>query len=74
MLHVRVVSPPSVTGRLIGRLAGLTGVRNLIVLEGAAQRPDGDAVLFDLDQGAANPVFRALRGLGLDAAPPCSCC
>jgi uncharacterized hydrophobic protein (TIGR00271 family) len=66
MLHVRVVSPPSVTGRLIGRLAGLTGVRNLIVLEGAAQRPDGDAVLFDLDQGAANPVFRALRGLGLD--------
>jgi uncharacterized hydrophobic protein (TIGR00271 family) len=66
MLHVRVVSPPSVTGRLLGRLAGLTGVRNLIVLEGAAQRPDGDAVLFDVDQGAANPVFRALRGLGLD--------
>ena len=66
MLHVRVVSPASVTGRLLDRLAGLPGVRNLIVLEGAAHRPDGDAVFFDVDHGAANPVFRALRGLGLD--------
>lgn len=66
MLHVRVVSPPGVTPRLLDRLAGLSGVRNLIVLEGAAQRPYGDAVLFDVDHGAANPVFRALRGLGLD--------
>ena len=68
MLHVRVVSPPSVTGRLLDRLAGLPGVSNLIVLEGAAHRPDGDAVFFDVDHGAANPVFRALRGLGLDRA------
>ena len=66
MLYVRVVSPASVTGRLLDRLAGLPGVRNLIVLEGAAHRPDGDAVFFDVDHGAANPVFRALRGLGLD--------
>jgi len=66
MLHVRVVSPASVTGRLLDRLAGLPGVRNLIVLEGAAHRPDGDAVFLDVDHGAANPVFRALRGLGLD--------
>ena len=66
MLHVRVVSPASVTGRLLDRLAGLPGVRNVIVLEGAAHRPDGDAVFLDVDHGAANPVFRALRGLGLD--------
>ena len=66
MLHVRVVSPPGVTARLLDRLAGLPGVRNLIVLEGAAHRPDGDAVFLDVDHGAANPVFRALRGLGLD--------
>jgi uncharacterized hydrophobic protein (TIGR00271 family) len=66
MLHVRVVSPPSLTGRLLDRLADLPGVRNLIVLEGTAQRPDGDAVFLDVDHGAANPVFRALRGLGLD--------
>jgi uncharacterized hydrophobic protein (TIGR00271 family) len=66
MLHVRVVSPPDVTARLLDRLADLPGVSNLVVLEGAAQRPDGDAVFFDLDHGAANPAFRALRGLGLD--------
>jgi hypothetical protein len=66
MLHVRIVSPPGLTGRLLDRLASLPGVSNLIVLEGAAQRPDGDAVFLDVEHGAANPVFRALRGLDLD--------
>jgi len=59
MLHIRVVSPPSVTARLLDRLAVLPGVQNLIVLERAARRPDGDAVNFDVHDGAANPVFRA---------------
>jgi hypothetical protein len=65
MLHIRVVTTPGLTGRLLDRLADLPGIRNLIVLEGAA-RPSGDAVFFDVDHGAANPVFRALRGLSLD--------
>ena len=65
MLHVRVVTAPGLTGRLLDRLADLPGVRNLIVLEGAA-RPSGDAIFFDVDHSAANPVFRALRALGLD--------
>ena len=50
MLHVRVVSPPSVTGALLARLAVAPGVQNLIVLDGAARRPDGDAVLFELQE------------------------
>jgi uncharacterized hydrophobic protein (TIGR00271 family) len=66
MLHIRVVSPASGTALLLDRLAGLAGVQNLIVLDGAARRPDGDAVLFDVQDNAANPVFRALRDLGLD--------
>src|SRR5580692_2124732 len=66
MLHVRVVSPPSVTPRLLDRLADLPGVQNLIVLQGAGRRPDGDAILFDVRGGAANAAFHALRGLGLD--------
>jgi len=66
MLHIRVVSPPSVTARLLDRLAVLPGVQNLIVLERAARLPDGDSVNFDVHDGAANPVFRALRELGLD--------
>jgi Domain of unknown function (DUF389) len=65
MLHIRVVTTPGLTGRLLGRLEDLPGLRNLIVLEGAA-RPSGDAIFFDVDHSAANPVFRALRGLSLD--------
>jgi uncharacterized hydrophobic protein (TIGR00271 family) len=70
MLHVRVVSPPNVTGALLARLAEATGVQNLIVLDGAARRPDGDAVLFELQESAANPVFHTLRDLGLDREGP----
>ena len=66
MLHIRVVTAPGLTGLLLDRLGDLTGIQNLVVLEGAARHPDGDAVFFDVDHGAANPVFRALRGLGLD--------
>ena len=54
------------TGPLVETLAADSGVLNLVVLEGAARRPDGDAVQFDLRHGSANPVFRQLRSLGLD--------
>ena len=70
MLHVRVVSSSSRTGRLLDRLAVLPGVHNLIMIEGAAQRPSADAVSFDVEDGAANPVFRALRGFGLAEDSP----
>lgn len=66
MLHVRVVSPRELTERLIAALATFAGVQNLVVLRGVAQRPDGDAVLFDVHTGSANPVFRHLRSLELD--------
>jgi len=68
MLHVRVVSPAALTGRLADQLAAAPGVQNLVVHPSAATRPDGDAVQFDLHEGVANPVFRDLRGLGLDRA------
>ena len=70
MLHIRVVSPASVTGLLLARLAVLPGIQNLIVLEEAARWPDGDAVLFDVKDSAANPAFRALRDLGLGREDP----
>jgi uncharacterized hydrophobic protein (TIGR00271 family) len=66
MLHVRVVSPYDLTRRLVEALAAAPGVRNLVVLPGAARRPDGDAVQFDVHNRSANPVFRQLRGLHLD--------
>jgi len=43
-------------------------VQNLVVLKGAARRPDGDAVQFDVLNRSANPVLRELRALDLDGA------
>jgi uncharacterized hydrophobic protein (TIGR00271 family) len=66
MLHVRVVSPAALTGPVTDRLAAAPGVHNVVVHAGAARQPDGDAVQFDVRDAAANPVFTALRELGLD--------
>jgi uncharacterized hydrophobic protein (TIGR00271 family) len=61
MLHVRVISPPGSTDHLVERLAVDPGVRNLVVVRGAARRPDGDAVQFDLATRFANPVLGEVR-------------
>ena len=61
MLHVRVVSPSGATDQLVGTLVSRPGVRNLVVVRGAARRPDGDAVQFDLDTRDANPVLAQVR-------------
>ena len=66
MLHVRVVSPADVTGRLVTRLTADSGVTNLMVLRAAVTQPDGDSVQFDLAQASANWILRQLRDLGLD--------
>ncbi|HEY7261240.1 MAG TPA: DUF389 domain-containing protein [Trebonia sp.] len=66
MLHVRVVSSADLTRPLTDRLASAPGVLNVVVRAGAARRPDGDAIEFDVHDAAANPAFRALRELGLD--------
>jgi uncharacterized hydrophobic protein (TIGR00271 family) len=65
MLHVRVVSPPGMTGRLTSWLRTDPGVVNLVVLPAAAQHPDGDAVQFDVPGGYENGVLARLRDLGL---------
>jgi uncharacterized hydrophobic protein (TIGR00271 family) len=69
MLHVRVVSPPGATEELLEKLAADPGVRNLILLPGAARHPDGDAVQFDLLDQSANRVLQRLRAqIGRDGS------
>ncbi len=63
---MRVVSPAELTGPLLTRLAGHSGVRNLVLLPATEQLPDGDAIQFDLLNASANPVLHDLRSLGLD--------
>jgi uncharacterized hydrophobic protein (TIGR00271 family) len=65
MLHIRVVSPPELTDRLVGRLSADRGVVNLVVMRAAAVQPAGDAVHFDVLRGAANSVLEQLGLLGL---------
>ena len=59
--HVRLVSAPDRTDVLLEALASDPGVSSLVVLPGAAQRPGGDAVQFDVGPGSANSVFRQLK-------------
>jgi uncharacterized hydrophobic protein (TIGR00271 family) len=66
MLHVRAVSPAALSARVVARLTAEPGVANLVVQPGAARRPDGDAISFDVHDNAANPVLDELRGFGLD--------
>jgi len=66
VIHLRVVSPPDVTGSLMPVLRSEPAVLNLTVLPGAVSHPDGDAVHFDVLHGAANEVIGHLRELGLD--------
>ncbi|MCW2895823.1 MAG: putative integral rane protein, partial [Actinomycetia bacterium] len=69
MLHVRLVSSPGSTDHLVERLSADPGVRNLVVMRGAARCPDGDAVQFDLLTRFANPVLRELRAQVQDYGP-----
>ncbi len=66
MIHLRVASPPDVTGVLMPMLRSEPAVMNLTVLPGVVSHPDGDAVHFDVLHGSANEVIGRLRDLGLD--------
>ncbi|MER7276623.1 DUF389 domain-containing protein [Dactylosporangium sp. NPDC000244] len=65
MLHLRVISPPDETERVVGLLTAEAGATNVVVLAGAAREPAGDLVLADVVREAGSPVLEALRGLGL---------
>jgi uncharacterized hydrophobic protein (TIGR00271 family) len=71
MLHVRVVSPPAVTGRLVDHLSADAGVLNLVVMHGVAV-PAGDAVQFDVQDGSANAVLDELQRFGVHRNGPIS--
>ncbi len=66
MIHVRLVSPPTVTPELVPVLASERAVFNLMVLPAAVRNPDGDSIQFDLLQGRANEVIERVRATGID--------
>jgi hypothetical protein len=66
VIHIRAVSPSDCTPGLVESLRTNPGVVNVIVLEGVARNPDGDAVQFDVIAAQANRVLGELRTLALD--------
>jgi uncharacterized hydrophobic protein (TIGR00271 family) len=65
MLHLRIVSPEARTARAIEILERTESVCNLIVMRGAARRPEGDVILCDLPREDASVVLEDLRDLGI---------
>ena len=64
MLHIRVVSPPDLTGQLVDDLSADVGVLDILVMRGVALS-GGDAVQFDVQDGSANSVLQQLQRFGL---------
>ncbi|WP_433796741.1 DUF389 domain-containing protein [Actinoplanes sp. CA-252034] len=65
MLHVRVITPPSLSGRLQQFLLSDQAVTHLVVLPSAAKDPAGDVVEFDVVREGATAVLDRLRELGV---------
>lgn len=63
MLHVRVVAPADLRPAVLDALEADGAVCNIVVVPGAARRPDGDLVQFDVAREAANGVLAELRRL-----------
>jgi uncharacterized hydrophobic protein (TIGR00271 family) len=68
--HLRIAGPHDWTERVVALLATEPGVSNLVVLQGAARRPEGDAVQCDVVSSAANSVLSQLKAMRDDRATP----
>src|SRR4051812_35201183 len=65
MMHMRIVSPPDRTDEVVETLCGTDSVCNVVVLEGVARRPEGDAVLCDVAREDASVVIADLKRLDI---------
>ena len=66
MVHLRIVVVPAKTQSTLAVLERTRSVCNLLVLEGAARWPDGDAILCDAAREDASVILADLRELGVD--------
>jgi uncharacterized hydrophobic protein (TIGR00271 family) len=68
VIHLRLVVPTDVTDAVLAALRGDERITHLVILRGAAIRPDGDVVTLDVAREAASEVIAALRQLGVDGS------
>jgi uncharacterized hydrophobic protein (TIGR00271 family) len=65
MLHLRIITPPDLTGTVLEELAQDPGVIHISVDRGAATEPPGDLVSCDVVRASVNPLVRRLRSAGV---------
>ena len=63
MVHLRIVAPPEQSAKARELLTAHGSVCNVIVLEGAATKPDGDVILCDVAREDASVILGDLREL-----------
>jgi uncharacterized hydrophobic protein (TIGR00271 family) len=66
MVHLRIVVPSHESGHALDLLEHSPSVTNLIFLERAAHRPEGDVILCDVAREDASVIVSDLRELGID--------
>ncbi len=65
MVHLRIVSPPELTERVMEVLTRTASVINIVRLDARAQRPDGDVILCDVAREDASVILSDLKALDL---------
>jgi uncharacterized hydrophobic protein (TIGR00271 family) len=66
MVHLRIVVPSYQAGHALDLLENTPSVANLIYLERAAHKPEGDVILCDVAREDASVVVSDLRELNID--------
>ena len=66
MIHLRIVVPNHQAENALELLDSTQSVCNLIYLQGAARRPEGDVILCDVSRRDASVVIADLRELDID--------
>jgi uncharacterized hydrophobic protein (TIGR00271 family) len=66
MLHLRIITPPDRTDRVVDLVRETAAATHIVVLPGAARDPAGDVVLCDVVREGASAVLSALRHLGIE--------
>jgi len=65
MLHLRIITPPDLTARVLQELTEDPGVTHITTDPGAATQPPGDLVSCDVVRASVNPLLRRLRSAGV---------
>ncbi len=65
MVHLRIVAPGRCVDQVLELLEGSPSVQNVILLEGAARKPEGDVVLCDVAREDASVILSDLKELDL---------